>query len=66
MRTPRPRNELFRHAIDATHRSTSATPRRNWAHDRLADVAAEDINFTTRSNVNFGQVKAKAQAKIGA
>ena len=36
------------------------------AKDRLADVAVDDINYTTRSNVNVGQVKAKAQAKIGA
>ena len=37
-----------------------------WTQDRLADVAVDDINYTTRSNVNVGQVKAKAQAKIGA
>ena len=37
-----------------------------WAHDRLADVAVDDINYTTRSNVNVGAIQAKAQAKIGA
>ena len=36
-----------------------------WAHDRLADVAVDDINYTTRSNVNVGQIKAMAAAKIG-
>ena len=38
----------------------------SWAKDRLADVAVDDINYTTRSNVNVGQVQAIAQAKIGA
>ena len=38
----------------------------SWAQDRLADVAVDDINYTTRSNVNVGQVQAIAQAKIGA
>ena len=37
-----------------------------WAQDRMADVAVDDINYTTRSNVNVGSIKAKAQAKIGA
>ena len=37
-----------------------------FAQDRLADVAVDDINYTTRSNVNVGSIKAKAQAKIGA
>jgi hypothetical protein len=38
----------------------------NWASDRLADVAVDDINFTTRSNVNVGQIQAIAASKIGA
>ena len=38
----------------------------SWAQDRLADVAVDDINITTRSNVNVGQIRAKAAAKIGA
>ena len=38
----------------------------SWAKDRLADVAVDDINITTRSNVNVGQIRAKAAAKIGA
>ena len=37
-----------------------------WAQDRIADVAVDDINYTTRSNVNVGQIRAKAAAKIGA
>jgi len=37
-----------------------------WAQDRLADVAVDDINFTTRSNVNVGQIQAIAASKIGA
>ena len=37
-----------------------------WASDRFADVAVDDINYTTRSNVNVGQIRAKAAAKIGA
>ena len=37
-----------------------------WAKDRLADVAVDDINYTSRSNVNVGQIRAKAAAKIGA
>ena len=37
-----------------------------WAQDRLADVAVDDINYTTRSNVNVASIKAKAAAKIGA
>ena len=35
-----------------------------WAHDRLADVAVEDINYTTRSNVDSVSIQAKAAAKI--
>ena len=38
----------------------------SWAQDRLADVAVEDINYTTRSNVNVGQIQKAAAAKIGA
>jgi len=38
----------------------------NWASARLAAVAVDDINITTRSNVNVGQIRAKAAAKIGA
>ena len=38
----------------------------SWSKDRLADVAVDEINYTTRSNVNVGQVQAIAQAKIGA
>ena len=37
-----------------------------WTQDRLADVAVDDINYTTRSNVNVASIKAKAAAKIGA
>ena len=37
-----------------------------WASDRLADVAVDDINYTTRSNVDVGQIKTKAASKIGA
>ena len=37
-----------------------------WASDRLADVAVDDINYTSRSNVDVGAIQAKAQAKIGA
>ena len=35
----------------------------NWAQDRLADVAVDDINYTSRSNVNIGQIRAKAAAE---
>ena len=38
----------------------------SWAQDRLADVAVDDINYTTRSNVNVGQIQAIAASKIGA
>ena len=37
-----------------------------WAKDRLADVAVDDINYTSRSNVNVGQIQAIAASKIGA
>ena len=37
-----------------------------WTQDRLADVAVDDINYTTRSHVDVGAIQAKAQAKIGA
>ena len=37
-----------------------------WASDRLADVAVDDINYTTRSHVDVGAIQAKAQAKVGA
>ena len=37
-----------------------------WAQDRMADVAVDDINYTTRSHVDVGAIQAKAQAKIGA
>ena len=37
---------------------------KNWAHDRLADVAVDDINYTTRSNVDSVSIQAKAAAKI--
>ena len=37
-----------------------------WTQDRLADVAVDDINYTTRSNVNVGQIREKAASKIGA
>ena len=63
VRTPRPRNELF--ATPST-RLTGRRPRRNWAQDRLADVAVDDINYTTRSNVQVGQIREKAASKIGA
>ena len=35
-----------------------------WAQDRLADVAVDDINYTTRSNVDSVSIQAKAAAKI--
>ena len=38
----------------------------SWTKDRLADVAVDDINYTTRSLVDVGAIQAKAQAKIGA
>ena len=38
----------------------------SWSKDRLADVAVDDINYTTRSHVDVGAIQAKAQAKIGA
>ena len=38
---------------------------RSWAHDRLADVAVDDINYTTRSNVDVGSIAKAAAAKIG-
>ena len=38
----------------------------SWAQDRIADVAVDDINYTTRSNVNVGQIQAIAAAKVGA
>ena len=31
-----------------------------WAQDRLADVAVDDINYTTRSHVDVGSIQAKA------
>ena len=34
-----------------------------WAHDRLADVAVDDINYTTRSHVDVGSIQAKAAIK---
>ena len=37
-----------------------------WTQDRLADVAVDEINYTTRSNVNVGQIQKAAAAKIGA
>ena len=37
-----------------------------WAHDKIADVAVDDINYTSRSNVNVASIQAKAAAKIGA
>ena len=37
-----------------------------WTQDRLADVAVDNINYTSRSNVDVGAIQAKAQAKIGA
>ena len=37
-----------------------------WTQDHLADVAVDDINYTTRSNVNVGQIREKAASKIGA
>ena len=36
-----------------------------WASDRLADVAVDDINYTTRSYVDISSIQAKAAAKIG-
>ena len=53
------------HRVPRPRRVNGATTR-SWAHDRLADVAVDDINYTTRSNVNVGQIRAKAAAKIGA
>ena len=38
----------------------------SWAKDRLADVAVDDINYSSRSNVNVGQIREKAASKIGA
>ena len=38
----------------------------SFTQDRLADVAVDDINYTTRSNVNVGQIQKAAAAKIGA
>ena len=35
-----------------------------WASDRLADVAVDNINYTTRSHVDVGSIQAKAAAKI--
>ena len=35
----------------------------SWAQDRLADVAVDDINYTTRSNVDVGSIQAKAAIK---
>ena len=37
-----------------------------FAQDRLADVAVDDINYTTRSHVDVGQIREKAASKIGA
>ena len=34
-----------------------------WAQDRLADVAVDDINYTTRSHVDVGSIQAKAAIK---
>ena len=34
-----------------------------WASDRLADVAVDDINYTTRSLVDVGSIQAKAAIK---
>ena len=51
------------YASMASHRSY---PTQAWASDRLADVAVDDINYTTRSLVDVGAIQAKAQAKIGA
>ena len=36
-----------------------------WAQDRLADVAVDDINYTTRSHVDVGSIAKAAAAKIG-
>ena len=38
----------------------------SWSKDRLADVAVDDINYSSRSNVNVGQIREKAASKIGA
>ena len=38
---------------------------KNWAYDKLADVAADDINYTTRSHVDVGSIAKAAAAKIG-
>ena len=35
----------------------------SWAQDRLADVAVDDINYTTRSHVDVGSIQAKAAIK---
>ena len=34
-----------------------------FAQDRLADVAVDDINYTTRSHVDVGSIQAKAAIK---
>ena len=36
---------------------------KNWAYDKLADVAVDDINYTTRSHVDVGSIQAKAAIK---
>ena len=36
-----------------------------WAQDKLADVAVDDINYTTRSHVDVGSIAKAAAAKIG-
>jgi hypothetical protein len=36
-----------------------------WAHDKIADVAVDDINYTTRSHVDVGSIAKAAAAKIG-
>ena len=59
----RPTQSTRGYASMASHRSY---PTQAWASDRLADVAVDDINFTTRSNVNVGQIQAIAASKIGA
>lgn len=35
-----------------------------WAHDRLADVAVDDINLAARADVDAGQAQAAAAATI--
>ena len=50
----------------ATHGLVSYSEFASWTKDRLADVAVDDINYTTRSLVDVGAIQAKAQAKIGA